>query len=60
MEITANENSEILLKKVYEPVVFETEDGEIMVVWMRDTGFEFTYEGKLYEAQQGKIKQKDQ
>ena len=44
MKIEVDENRNILLKEVYNPVVFETADGEKLSVSMRDSGFECVYE----------------
>ena len=56
MKITVNENREIILKEVYSGVGLETRDGEFMGICMRDSGFEFNYNGTWYSAQNGKIK----
>lgn len=53
--MTVNENRTIELKKVYNPVTLVTNDGEMLSVCMRDTGFEFTYEGKKYFAKAGGV-----
>lgn len=53
MEIEINENREIVLKKVYNGIKLETSDGEFMGICMRDTGFEFNYNGIWYEAKSG-------
>jgi hypothetical protein len=55
MDITVNENGSIQLGKVYNSVVLKTDDGEEMVICMRDSGFEFTYQGSKYSAQKGEI-----
>ena len=46
-KISINENNCIEL----------TNNGETLVITMRDSGFEFTYEGKKYEAKKGIIEQ---
>ena len=55
MKIEANDKGEIILKEVYSGVGLETRDGEFMGICMRDTGFEFTYQGKNYSAQNGVV-----
>lgn len=55
MKIDTNEKGLIILKEVYRGVVLETNDGEYMTICMRDTGFDFTYEGNCYFAQKGVI-----
>jgi len=56
MEITTNEKGETILKEVYSGVGLETIYGEFMRICMRDSGFEFNYQGKCYEAKKGKIR----
>ena len=60
MEITTNENKEIQLEKVFNPIVLKTGSNEKMTICMRDRGFEFVYEGKSYSAKDGTIKFVDQ
>tara|TARA_Y100000296_G_scaffold36942_1_gene42774 strand:+ start:203 stop:397 length:195 start_codon:yes stop_codon:yes gene_type:complete len=55
MRITVNEKYEIILKEVYSGVGLESNDGEFFGICMRDSGFEFTYEGEDYSAQKGII-----
>ena len=40
MQMEVGEVGEIRLKKVYNPIVFETEEGEQLIVCMRDGAFE--------------------
>lgn len=56
MKIEVNENREIVLKEVYTGVGLESNDKEFFGICMRDSGFEFTYEGQNYSAQKGVIK----
>ena len=56
MKIEVNEKREIILKEVFSGVGLETRDGEFIGICMRDSGFEFTYQGVLYSAQKGVIK----
>lgn len=56
MKIEVNENREIILKEVYTGVGLESNDKEFFGICMRDSGFEFTYEGQNYSAQKGVIK----
>ncbi len=56
MKIETNEKGEIILKKVYLGIGLESDDGEFFGICMRDTGFEFSYNGEWYEAKQGEIK----
>jgi len=55
MKIQVDENNEILLTEVYSGVGLKTRDGEFLGVCMRDTGFEFNYNGTWYEAKKGVI-----
>lgn len=55
MKITVNEDRSIVLKEVYSGIILETSDGETMGICMRDSGFEFSYQGQWYSAQNGKI-----
>jgi hypothetical protein len=55
MKIEVNENRQMVLKEVFTGVGLETADKESMNICMRDSGFEFTYEGKDYSAQRGVI-----
>lgn len=55
MKIEVDENNEILLTEVYSGVGLETRDGEFLGVCMRDTGFEFNYNGTWYEAKNGVV-----
>jgi len=59
MKIETNEKGEIILKEVYSGVGLETSDGEFIGICMRDSGFEFNYEGNSYSAQKGNIEMTD-
>lgn len=56
MKIEVNDKKEIILKEVYSGVGLETIEGEFMGICMRDTGFEFNYNGTWYEAKEGIIR----
>ena len=56
MKISVDENRSILLEEVFSGVGFKTEDGEEFGICMRDSGFEFNYGGKWYEAKNGIVK----
>ena len=53
MKIEVDEEGDIILKEVFSGVGLETEYGEKMGICMRDSGFEFSYAGECYSAQQG-------
>jgi hypothetical protein len=48
-------DGEIILKEVFSGVGLETDSGETMGICMRDSGFEFNYGGKWYEAKGGRV-----
>lgn len=56
MTVTINENGDLQLEKVYSGVVLVSDDKERFGICMRDTGFEFCYAGKWYEAKGGEIR----
>ncbi len=55
--IEVEEDRTVVLKKVFAGVILESEEGERIGICMRDTGFEFTYDGKHYEAQKGILRE---
>lgn len=55
MKISIDEDGEFLLEKVYSGIGLKSDDGEEFSICMRDTGFEFNYQGVWYEAKQGKV-----
>jgi hypothetical protein len=59
MKVEVNENYGIVLKEVFNGVRFETEDGEVLTVCMRDGGFEIGVGSdkipKRYSIQKGFI-----
>lgn len=55
MEMTVNEEYQIELKKVFNGITLITEDGERLSICMRDSGFEFEYEGEKYFAKEGYV-----
>ncbi|NLR94948.1 hypothetical protein [Flammeovirga agarivorans] len=56
MKIETNKNGEIILKEVYSSIGLESDNKELLDICMRDSGFEFKYNGQLYEAKQGKVR----
>ena len=54
MKIGTDEDG-IVLREVYSGVKLETRDGEYIGICMRDSGFEFNYNGTWYSAQNGTI-----
>ena len=55
MKLTTNEEGAIQLEEVFNGITLKTPHDEVMGICMRDTGFEFSYQGKWYSAQQGVI-----
>jgi len=59
MKISVNENYGLTLEEVYTNILLVTRDGEEFDICMRDTGFEFKYNGVWYEAKNGEFKKLD-
>ncbi len=55
MKIEVGEKQEIILKEVYSGVTLVSGEGEKLGICMRDSGFEFTYEGLSFSAQEGVV-----
>ena len=55
MKISINEDG-FLLEEVYSGIGLKTRHGEFMGICMRDTGFEFNYNGVWYEAKNNIVK----
>jgi hypothetical protein len=55
MKVTTNEQGVIQLEEVFNGITLKTKNGEQISICMRDSGFEFEYQGKRYSAQQGVI-----
>jgi len=55
MKVEVGEHGLIEMKEVYNPIIFDSNDGERLSVCMRDSGFALMYEGKPYWAQKGEI-----
>ena len=56
MELTTGELSAIEIRKVYNEIILVTNDDEKMIIVMRDSGFEFMYQGTKYSAKEGVLK----
>lgn len=54
MKITT-ENNLIQLEEIFNPIILKTEKGEEMSISMRDSGFEFKYQGEWYFAKEGYV-----
>ena len=59
MKIEIDKNREFLLTEVYSGVGLKTKDGEYLGICMRDSGFEFNYNGTWYEAKNGLVQKLD-
>ena len=57
MKIEVDDFGDIVLTEVYNTVHLITSENEQISICMRDSGFEFWYEGKKYSAQKGEIKE---
>lgn len=55
MKVTTNEQGVIQLEEVFNEITLKTPDGEEMSICMRDSGFEFNYQGKWYFAKEGYV-----
>ena len=55
MELSINEDRFLVMKKVFTPIVLITAAGEEMMIYMRDSGFEFTYQNNKYFAKEGHV-----
>lgn len=55
MKVNVNEEYSIQLEEVFNPIVLKTQDGEVMSICMRDSGFEFNYQGEWYFAKEGYV-----
>jgi hypothetical protein len=55
MNVEVNDKGIIELREVYGGVSLITKDQEKIYIAMRDSGFEFNYNGVHYEAKEGKI-----
>lgn len=53
MKVTTNEHGIIQLEDVVIGIDLKTQDGEEMTICMRDSGFEFRYQGEWYFAKEG-------
>jgi len=56
MKIEVSENGNLILKEIYSPIGIKTNDGETLILMMRDSGFEVCYENKWFRMQKGEIK----
>jgi hypothetical protein len=57
MKVTTNEQGVIQLEEVFSGIILKTKDGEEMSICMRDSGFEFNYQGERYFAKEGFVMQ---
>ena len=56
MRVGIHKDSSQELREVYNPITLVTNSGETLSIAMRDSGFEFTYQGQLFEAKEGSVK----
>jgi len=59
MKLTILEDFTLQFEEVFTGIKFLTDKGEHISICMRDSGFEFNYNGKWYSAQQGIIREKN-
>lgn len=55
MKISINQNNLLQLEQVYLPITLVSDNKEEMTIMMRDSGFEFKYQGDWYSAKNGKV-----
>ena len=55
MKVTVNQDNTIQLEEVFNSIVLKTKDGEEVAICMRDSGFEFKYQGEWYFAKEGYV-----
>jgi len=55
MKVEINQDEMIELSEVFNSIRLKTQDGESLTVCMRDSGFEFNYEGEIYHAKNGRL-----
>jgi hypothetical protein len=53
MKISVSENNTIQLEDVFNTITLKSKDGEEFKICMRDSGFEFDYNGQLFFAKEG-------
>ncbi len=58
MKITTLEDYTLQLEEVYNVITLKSDAEETFAICMRDSGFEFVYDGKWYEAKGGVIKER--
>jgi len=55
MKISVNQDDSFQLEQVYLPITLLSDDKEEMTIVMRDSGFEFKYQGTWYSAKDGEV-----
>lgn len=55
MKIEVNEHGIVVLKSVFNPIKLITDAGEVLIITMRDSGFEICYQNDFYELKNGVV-----
>jgi hypothetical protein len=55
MKLSVTEQFGIQLEEVFNRITLKNDSGETMSICMRDSGFEFNYQGEWYFAKQGYV-----
>lgn len=55
MKIEVNQHGTIEIKEVFNPIKLVTNEGEVLIITMRDSGYEICYENEFYELKEGKV-----
>lgn len=55
MKFTKNKDGILQIENVFNSILLKTNSGEEMYICMRDSGFEFKYQGEWYFAKEGYV-----
>ena len=55
MKVSVREDFGIQLEEVFNGITLKNDSGETVSICMRDSGFEFNYQGEWYFAKQGYV-----
>lgn len=56
MKVVVENDGTLQLREVYVGINLKSDDGELFSICMRDSGFEFQYQGTKYEAKDGVLR----
>jgi hypothetical protein len=55
MKVEVGIEGTIEIRNLYNPITLITDSGESLAICMRDSGFEFKYQGEWYFAKAGEV-----